>query len=73
MKMNNKLYDALKYITLIVLPALLTFYGVVGKTLSIPHTQEVLIIGSAFVTFLGTCLGISSYNYNKTLKEGNNE
>ena len=65
MKMSNKTYDILKYFDLIFLPALLTFYGIIGKTLSLPYTQEVLTIGTAFVTFLGTCLGISSYNYNK--------
>lgn len=63
--MKNKTYDILKYLDLMVFPALLTFYGVIGKTLEIPYTHEVLIIGSAFITCLGTCLGISSYNYNK--------
>lgn len=63
--MKNKTYDILKYIDQIFLPAFLTFYGVIGKTFDIPYTKEVLIIGGAFITFLGTCLCISSYNYNK--------
>ncbi len=65
MYMSNKLYDILKWADLVVLPALLTFYGVVGATLNIPHTQEVITIGTAFITMLGTILGISSVNYSK--------
>lgn len=69
MKMNNKVYDVLKYITQIVLPAVLTFYGLIGATINIPYTQEVITIGTGLITCLGTCLGISTMNYNKT-KEG---
>lgn len=63
--MSNKTYDILKWVALVVLPALITFYGVVGTTLHIPYTQETITIASAFDTFLGTILGISSVNYNK--------
>lgn len=66
--MSNKVYDVLKWITLIFLPALITFYGVIGNTCSIPYTEVVLTIATAFNTFLGTCLGISNYNYNKEEK-----
>ena len=63
--MSNKVYDILKWITLIFLPALITFYGVIGNTCNIPYTEIVLTIATAFNAFLGTCLGISNYNYNK--------
>lgn len=66
--MSNKTYDILKYVAQIILPALTTFYGVIGSTLNIPYTQEVITIAVAFDTFLGTCLGISSANYNKKNK-----
>lgn len=65
MKMSNKTYDILKWIDIVVLPALLTFYGVIGTTLNIPYTEAVTIIGTAFITCLGTCLGISNINYKK--------
>ena len=68
MKLNNKVYDILKYATLIGIPAVLTFYGMVGTTLSIPHTQEVLTIGAGFVTMLGSMLGVSNANYKKENK-----
>lgn len=71
MKMSNKVYDVLKFIDMRVLPALLTFYGIIGATLKIPYTQEVLTIGAGLVACIGTILGISSDKYNKelTLKE----
>lgn len=65
MKLSNKTYDILKWIALVALPALTTFYGVVGATLNIPYTQEVLTIAVAFDTMLGTMLGISNSKYNK--------
>lgn len=65
MKLSNKAYDILKWIALVALPALTTFYGVVGATCNIPYTQEVLTIAVAFDAMLGTLLGISTSQYNK--------
>jgi hypothetical protein len=61
--MSNKTYDILKSIAQVILPALTTFYGVLGATLNIPYTQEVITIAVAFDTMLGTILGISSKKY----------
>lgn len=63
--MSNKLYDVLKWIALVFLPAFTTFYGVLGTTLNIPYVQETLTIMVAFDTFIGTLLGVSSMNYKK--------
>ena len=69
MKLSNKVYDILKWIALVALPALTVFYGVVGATCNIPYTQEVLTIAVAFDTMLGTMLGISANKYNKYNKQ----
>ena len=68
MKMSNKVYDVLKWVALTFLPALTALYGVIGATLNIPYTEQVITIAVAVDTFLGTCLGISSVNYNKKEK-----
>lgn len=65
MKLSNKVYDVLKWIALVALPALTTFYGVVGATCNIPYTQQVLTIAVAADTLLGSLLGISTSKYNK--------
>lgn len=65
MKISNELYDILKWIALIALPAIITFYGVVGTACNIPYTDTVLTIASAFDVMLGTMLGVSNMQYNK--------
>ena len=66
--MSNKTYNILKWIVITVLPALLTLFGVIGATLDFSFTDTVITIGTAVITFLGTVLGISSVNYNKSNK-----
>ncbi len=63
---NNKTYDILKYITLRVLPPILTFVVIILTQVESEKTEMVAIIGSAFITMLGQILGISNDNYNKT-------
>lgn len=69
MKLSNKVYDNLKWIALVFIPSLITFYGVVGNVLNIPYTDVVLTIMGAFDVFLGSLLGITSAQYNKNIKE----
>lgn len=73
MRLSNKVYDNLKWIALVFIPALITFYGVVGNVLNIPYTDVVLTIMGAFDVFLGSLLGITSAQYNKNIKESRNE
>lgn len=62
--MSNKVYDVLKWIVTVVLPALLTLFGVIGATLNLNYTDTVITIGTAVITCLGTIIGVSSINYN---------
>lgn len=62
--MSNKAYDVLKWIVTVVLPALLTLFGVIGATLDLNYTDTVITIGTAVITCLGTIIGVSSINYN---------
>ena len=68
MKLSNNVYDILKWIDLVFIPALIVFYGVIGNTLNIPYTDIVLTIMGAFDVFLGSLLGITSAQYNKNIK-----
>ena len=61
--MKNKTYDFLKRLVQVILPAILTFIGVVMSTLDFKYTEIVLTIGTAFITMLGTILGISNSKY----------
>ena len=61
--MSNKLYDVLKLITLVFLPALTTLTGVILNCFNVSCTDIVLTIMTAVTTFMGAVLGISNINY----------
>lgn len=61
--MTNKTYDILKYVALLIVPALATFVNAVGIVWGIPNTSEVSTTITAFGVFLGAALGINSKNY----------
>lgn len=63
--MSNKVYDVLKWITLVFLPALTTLVGVILNTFNIECTDIVLTILTAVTTFMGAVLGISNINYKR--------
>lgn len=65
MKMSNKVYDVLKYIAQIVLPAVATLYFALAKIWNFPYGAEVVGTISAVDAFLGALLQISTNNYNK--------
>lgn len=69
MKMSNKTYDVLKWITNIVLPAIGTLYAALSGIWGFPYGEEIVGTILAVDTFLGVVLGISNAKYNKSLKE----
>lgn len=71
--MSNRVYDILKWISLVFLPALITFVGVVLNVLEVENAEVILTIAVAFNTFLGSILGISNVNYNMKLTNLYNE
>lgn len=74
MILPQKAYEVMRWVVAIVIPAILTFYGVLGTALNIPHTDIVIKIGTAFDTMLGTIFLISKYSYDKKMKgESDNE
>lgn len=68
MKLSNKVYDVLKYITQIGLPAIGTLYFALSGIWGFPYAEQVVGTITAIVTFLGVLLGISSANYKKEEK-----
>lgn len=65
MKMSNGLYDVLKWIARIALPALGTLYFALAKIWGLPYGTEIVGTITAVDTCLQTLLGISSAKYNK--------
>lgn len=65
MKISNKLYDILKWIAMILLPAIGTFYFALAGIWNFPYAEQVVGTITAVDTFLGALLGIASATYNK--------
>lgn len=61
----NKVYDVLKWIALVVLPAAATLYISIAGIWGFPFGQEIGGTIMAVDTFLGVILGISSLEYAK--------
>lgn len=65
MKLNNKVYDILKWIAQYLLPALGTLYFALAGIWSLPYGEQVVGTITAVDTFIGVILGLSTMQYNK--------
>jgi hypothetical protein len=65
MKLNDKIYDLLKWITMVVIPALTTAYVGLSAVWGWPYATEVAKTSAVVCTLLGALLGISTAQYNK--------
>lgn len=68
--MDNKMYDILKWIAQILLPALGTLYFALASIWGLPYAEQIVGTITAIDAFLGAILGISTYMYNKKRIEG---
>lgn len=64
--MPDKVYDVLKAIAMIVLPALGTLYFALAGIWGWPYAEQIVGTITAIDTFLGVILGISTMQYKKT-------
>ncbi len=67
--MSNKTYDILKWIALVVLPAVATLYFALSGIWGFPYGEQIVGTITAVDTFLGAILGISSINYERKEKK----
>ena len=65
MVLDNKVYDILKWIALIVLPAIGTAYFGLAAIWGLPYGEQVVGTITVIDTFLGAILGVSSKQYTK--------
>lgn len=63
--MSNKMYDVLKWIAMVALPAIGTLYFALAGIWGFPYGEEIVGTITAVDTCLGLLLGISSVQYNK--------
>lgn len=66
--MSNKVYDVLKFIAQIILPALGTLYFALAGIWGFPYGEEIVGTITAVDAFLGAILRVSTNQYNKENK-----
>ena len=64
MKLTNRDYDILKFMTTVVFPALGTLYFTLSQIWNLPYGKEVVGTIAAITTFFGVCLRVSTSSYN---------
>jgi hypothetical protein len=65
MIINSKVYDVLKWVVMIVLPALSALYASLSMVWGLPYAEQIVATVSAVALFLGALLGVSTHAYNK--------
>lgn len=73
MKLSDKVYNVLKWIALLALPALATFWGVIGKVWDLPYTMQIVTTITALATLIGTLIGVSTISYNKDKEDADGQ
>ena len=65
MILPDRIYDLMKWLTLVVIPALTTAYVGLSGVWGWPYAEEVAKTSAVVCTLLGALLGISTAQYNK--------
>ena len=63
MKLQSGTYDRLKWVALVLLPAVQVLWLVLGKIWGFPYLVEIGASIAAVDVFLGSLLGVSNKNY----------
>lgn len=61
--MSDRMYNVLKHIALVVLPALATLYAALAAAWGWGYSTEIVATITAIDTFMGVILGLSSARY----------
>lgn len=70
MKLPNRIYDWLKWLVVIVLPAIGALYTGLSQIWALPYAAEIPATITVICTFLGAVLCISTAQYNKDAAAG---
>ena len=65
MKLSDKVYDILKWIVMVVIPAVTTAYVGLSSIWGWPYADAIAKTSAVVCTLLGALLGISTAQYNK--------
>jgi len=69
MKLDNKVYEVLKWLVVILIPAVATFYTHLAASFGWPAGEEVSKFANELCLLIGTIIGISTASYYKAEKD----
>lgn len=67
--MSNRLFDILRTLCEIVIPAIGTLYFALAKIWALPYGTEIVGTCAAIATFLGALIGVNRASYNAGMKD----
>ena len=67
--MSNKLYDVLKWLVILFIPALATLYRGIAGIWDLPFAEDIPQTLIEVDAFLGAIIGLSTIDYNQKKKE----
>lgn len=70
LELHNRVYDVLKWLALIALPAAGVLYAALAAVWGWPLAAEVSETVNAVVAFLGVLIGVSTASYNAGKPDG---
>lgn len=70
MRLTDNVYTILKWITMVVIPAVTTAYVGLAAIWGWPYATEIAKTSAVVCTLLGALLGISTAEYNRTSGKG---
>lgn len=69
MQISNRLYDILKWVALVALPAVQAFWLTIGKVWGFPYLTEIGTTIAAIGLLIAALIGVSSNNYYNDVDE----
>lgn len=69
MKLSDKAYDTLKFISIYCIPSIATLWLTIGQVWGLPYVVEIGTTISAIGVCIAGCIGLSTAAYEKALKE----
>lgn len=67
--MTNKMYDVIKDVSLLWMPIIITFYGVISATWGIPYGEQILATLTGLNAALGAEVKYYKSKYDKESEE----
>ncbi len=67
MKIPNRVYDVLKWVAVIVIPALVILIKTVFPVWHIPYAEPIATTLTAIGLFIGALIGVSTISYNNQI------